>query len=825
MSSDRIDYILPTAADSEPAFVAEERAEAKLMKSLMRSGALNEWLKELCLAYENLHPQALCSVLLLVDGRLCAGAGPSLPAEYNRAVEGVTPGPKAGSCGTAAHLGEPVIVSDIATDPLWEDYKGLAATHRLGACWSHPIRGSQGQVLGTFAIYSREPRTPAPEELSRVYSWTDLAALAIERDAADKVRREVEDRFRRIIEYDPVALVLLDVESGKFSYANPKAEELFGYSMEELKNYGPVDLSPPQQPDGRPSTVVAAEVVGEAVAGNMPSFRWTHRNAEGRDIPCDVRLLRIEIGGRVVVRCSVIDVSEQVQAEAAMLESEQRFRTVVDAVPDLIFIKDGNGRFVSCNRAMAEALGAEGPDAIIGRTAADFHPAEKAELYDADDQAVIRNGDPILNREEEHIQSNGTSHLLLTNKIPLRTNDGEVVGLVGVARDITQTRQLEEQLRQSQKMEAVGQLAGGVAHDFNNLLTAVIGQAEMCQMAEGLPKDVVDGLMEIRQSADRAADLTRQLLLFSRKQIMRSRPLDLNGVVSRHSRLLKRIIGEEVQLEVRPHSLPLMVNADETMLNQVLLNLGVNARDAMPSGGQLLIEIDVAQLSAEESEASPDLNPGRYARLRVSDTGCGIEPHLNERIFEPFYTTKEVGRGTGLGLATAFGIVQQHRGTIRVKSRVGHGSSFEILLPMLAGTAAEEIAGNRAKPKVNGGTETILLVEDDPHVCRMCKRILTDAGYQVHVAGSGVEAAKLWPQFREEIALLLTDLVMPGGMGGHELAARLREDRPNLKVIYISGYSREIAGRELELHSGENFLQKPFSPSKLLETIRRCLDA
>jgi two-component system, cell cycle sensor histidine kinase and response regulator CckA len=673
----------------------EELAESRLLKSLVRGTPLREWLAELCRSYEVLHPSALCSALLLIDCQLRSGAGPSLPEAYNNAVDGVVPGEAVGSCGTAAHRGEAVIVGDIANDPLWKDFSGLAEAHDLAACWSIPIIGSPGEVLGTFAVYYQQPREPEPNERTRLRNWADLAALAIERE----------------------------------------------------------------------------------------------------------------------------------RAEAVVRDSEKRFRTVVDAVPDLIFIKDCDGRFLACNHALADALGADGVQAITGRTAADFHPADKANLYAADDRAVIRDGHPILNREEEHSQANGTTHLLLTNKIPLRDSDGKVVGLVGVARDITQTRQLEEQLRQSQKMEAIGQLAGGVAHDFNNLLTALIGQTELCQMTEGLPSDVIEGLREIRISADRAAALTRQLLLFSRKQIMQKRVLDLNEIVSRHSRLLHRIIGEDVQLELRLFSVPLMVNADETMVNQVLLNLGVNARDAMPDGGRLIVETDTLQLADAQTELFSAARPGRYARLRVSDSGCGIEPTERARIFEPFFTTKEVGKGTGLGLATAFGIIQQHNGGIRVESEIGQGARFEILLPLEEETTAAPAGGPVRQPKAEGGTETILLTEDDPHVRRMCRRILDSGGYRVLHAMDGVEARKLWEKHGEEMNLLVTDLVMPGGASGHQLAEQLREDRPQLKVIYISGYSREIAGRDLELRPGENFLSKPFTPSELLQTVRSCLDA
>jgi CheY-like chemotaxis protein len=351
----------------------------------------------------------------------------------------------------------------------------------------------------------------------------------------------------------------------------------------------------------------------------------------------------------------------------------------------------------------------------------------------------------------------------------------------------------------------------------------MIMQAELAAMVENTPKEVQDGLREIRVAAEHAANLTRQLLAFSRRQVMQPRPLDLNEIVTSLTKMLQRILGEDVRLQLNLHPRALLTRADAGMLDQVLLNLVVNARDAMPGGGRLFIETGETTFTEEEANAIPDTSPGRHVCLRVTDTGTGIAPENLSRIFEPFFTTKEPGKGTGLGLATVFGIVKQHRGSLTVESEVGKGTTFRIFLPAsgVAGRLPDEAA---MKPKPRGGTETILLVEDDAAVRMLTRAVLERQGYQVLEAAHGVEALKIWEQHQGIIQLLFTDIVMPRGISGRELAIRLQARNPKLRVIFTSGYSADIAGRELSLQEGQNFIQKPASPQQLLETVRRCLD-
>ncbi len=396
-----------------------------------------------------------------------------------------------------------------------------------------------------------------------------------------------------------------------------------------------------------------------------------------------------------------------------------------------------------------------------------------------------------------------------------------LASLVSLALAQAHHQSIEEQLRQAQKMEAIGQLAGGVAHDFNNILAAIMMQTELVASPE-LPEETREGLSEIRSAAERAANLTRQLLLFSRKQVMQAKDLDLNELVTSLTRMLQRIIGADVTLTLQLHPTPILARGDPGMLDQALLNLAVNARDAMPNGGELLIQTTSIEVTPELARLHPDAEPGWHVGFSVRDTGSGIHPDVLPRIFEPFFTTKEPGKGTGLGLATVFGIVKQHRGWINVLTDTGKGSEFQIFIPALAQSPAPVTASPLQKPR--GGKETILIAEDDVSVRLLTRALLERNGYKTFEASTAEEAIHIWKRNSTSIHLLITDLVMPGGVTGLQLAQRLRQENPHLKVIFTSGYSAEIAGRELDLHPGENFVQKPSPPHLILTTVRRCLD-
>jgi nitrogen-specific signal transduction histidine kinase/CheY-like chemotaxis protein len=388
-------------------------------------------------------------------------------------------------------------------------------------------------------------------------------------------------------------------------------------------------------------------------------------------------------------------------------------------------------------------------------------------------------------------------------------------------------RQTQEQLRHSQKLEAIGQLAGGVAHDFNNLLSVIRGNVELVLMEPGrFNEDTAGCLKQVVAAADRAANLTRQLLAFSRKQVMQSRPLNLNDAIANLTKMLKRLIGEHVQLQcVYAAKLP-FVRADVGLFEQVLVNLVVNARDAMPRGGRVLIATDVVSLDRAYAHVHPDAQAGSFVCCTVGDNGTGIASEHLPHIFEPFFTTKEVGKGTGLGLSTVYGIVKQHSGWVEVASEKGVGSVFKVYLPVVEATVVEERAIPAHGAQAQAGTETILLVEDEDAVRSITRRFLLRNGYSVLEAASGREAIELWSQRTQPIDLVVTDLMMPGGVSGTELAKRLWSDCPQLKIMFVSGYSSSVAGKDADfLQPGQSrFLQKPCPPGEFLTAIRDILD-
>jgi hypothetical protein len=563
------------------AYVTEqERAEAMLSTELqvlemIATGALlPSVLDALCGGIERQFDGTLCAVMFLdpAGARLRQGSAPSLPAGFLEAVDGLAVGPQGACCGTAAYLGKPVIVSDIASDPLWEGYRELALAHGLRACWSTPVFAADGATVGTFAMYFREPRSP-------------------------------DDAERRALE------------------------------------------------------------------------RATH-------------ILGIAIG--------------RVRSEEAL-------------------------------------------------------------------------------------------------------------------------RHTEDQLRHAQRIEALGQLAGGVAHDFNNLLTVITGRAEILQKKVDPAGTIRRDIDLIHKTAARGAALTQQLLAFSRKQVLQPKILDPAAVVTGMAPMLHRVIGEHIDLRLTLGATVGHVKADPAQLEQVVLNLVVNARDAMPDGGVLRLSVDRVELGPAVVRRSPGAHDGPHVRLTVADTGCGMTAETRAHLFEPFFTTKERGRGTGLGLSTVYGIVRQHGGHIEVESEPGHGSAFTIYLPAVHGVSPESGAAP-APPRRPGGAATILLVEDDDDVRSLARDVLASAGYDVLDAGSGVEALRRAGEHPGRIRLLVTDVVMPE-MGGPELFRRLGATRPDLRVLYMSGYTGDALTTHGRLDPTATLLQKPFATDVLVQRVQESLEA
>ena len=517
------------------------------------------------------------------------------------------------------------------------------------------------------------------------------------------------------------------------------------------------------------------------------------------------------------------------EAQAGLAEQlgsrERRLTAFFSGATAGLVLLDKDLRFLQINDTLA-AINGLPPKDHLGRTIREVLPG-LADVLEPLFSQVLATGKPLLDIEVagETPGRPGLQRHWIASYFPVIGTEGAPEGIGGIVVEITERKVLQQQLLQSQKMEAIGQLAGGVAHDFNNMLAVIRGNAELLLMdAEQHSPETKECLKQVTAASERAANLTRQLLAFSRKQVMQSHPLALNDVIVDLTKMLRRIIGEHIDLQCRYAAQLPFVQADAGMLEQVLLNLSVNARDAMPRGGQLLITTEAVTYDAAHVRTHPEAAAGQFVRLTVSDTGTGIAPEHLPRIFEPFFTTKELGKGTGLGLATVYGIVKQHQGWIEVASPPGAGATFRIFLPAIP-AAARPAAPPETEADLPGGTETILLVEDDYAVRMITRRVLESHGYKVYEAASAREGLELWRKHAKEIALLLSDIVMPEGVTGRELAEQLRAEQPALKVAFMSGYSADVIGKDTDFfrRTRSAFLQKPCSSRVLLETIRGSL--
>ncbi len=520
-------------------------------------------------------------------------------------------------------------------------------------------------------------------------------------------------------------------------------------------------------------------------------------------------------------------ISASMRAAATQAKQEAFLRQVLDINPNLIFAKDREGRFTLVNQAVAEIYGTT-VEELIGKTDADFNPnAEEVAFFRRMDLEVMNSLQEKIIPEEVITDAKGKLHWLQTVKRPIIGPDGIANQVLGVATDITERRHLEEQLRKSQKMEALGHLAGGIAHDFNNLLAVVFGNAEL--MLERLKREskpeprLVTCLELIIAASKRAESLTRQLLAFSRRQAMNPVVLDLNVVLAEMESLLHRVIGEDITLRVHRQAKPLNIHADLGQIEQILMNLVVNARDAMPCGGTLTITTDAVELDGTYAARHSDARAGSHVLLSVSDTGVGMSTEIQSRIFEPFFTTKPVGHGTGLGLSTVYGIVKHAGGHISVQSEIGVGTTFGVYLP-IAELFAQKTPPRSADGRPLAGHETILVCEDEEDVLRLACEVLEGSGYHVLAAGNGRAAQDLAARFEGPIHLLLTDVVMPEA-NGRQLADALRAARPQTKVLFMTGYSSDVLKNGDAGEEGLQLLPKPFSPRALLSRVRDLLDA
>jgi two-component system cell cycle sensor histidine kinase/response regulator CckA len=634
------------------------------------------------------------------------------------------------------------------------------------------------------------------------------------RQRAEAELRESERRFLELVELSEDLICTHDLE-GHLLSVNPAMVRQLGYAREELVGRSLADFLSPETRHEFPAYLESIALDWHAEG----FLRVVTSTGEQRVFQYENVLRVIERGDSVV-----FGVAHDVQrkwAEQALRVSVNRLEALLNNIPDAAWMKDEIGRYTAVNEAFAKFLNRPREE-LIGKTDFDLSPPAVAERYQAEDRSVLSTGE-ILRVSEDLVGFDGHRVLFETIKTPIRGGAGRPSGTVGIARDISERRRLEEQLVQSQKMEAVGRLAGGIAHDFNNLLTMILGYSDLA--LGQLPPDspICAEIQEIKKAGERAAALTHQLLAFSRKQIVEPRVLSLNELVTDLSKMLSRLIGEDVELVTALDPTLHNVRADLSQIEQVLMNLAVNARDAMPDGGRLVIETRNVD-SYEPFSSDPVKPPPRpYVLLAVSDSGAGMDAETQSHVFEPFFTTKEPGKGTGLGLATVYGIVKQSGGDIWVKSEPGKGARFEVYLPRVDERAVRvDPAAAPAGPA--RGSETILVAEDEEAVRHLARRILEAGGYTVLAAAHPAQALEIAGAHSGSIDLLVTDVIMPG-MSGPRLSERLSALRPGIKVLFISGYAdAEIAERGV-LHAETALLQKPFTPEALLRRVRDVLEA
>jgi len=649
------------------------------------------------------------------------------------------------------------------------------------------------------------------------------------RKKSENLLRVSEERFRSVFENASIGIALVSPD-GRWLRVNHSLCEIIGYTEQELLATYFQAITHPED--------LATDLaqMKRTLSGELPSYhlekRYIHKNGATIRILQSITLVRDGAGAPLHFVTEIQDITRRRAAEDALKVSEQRYRRLMDSVTDYIYT-------VRMDESAATFHGSACL-AVTGYSSEEYEadPFLWYRMVFEDDRkavqdrinAVLRGGTPPP-IEHRIIRRDGSIRWVRNAVVPHSDEQGSLIGYDGLVKDITDRKQVEEQLQHAQKMEAIGQLAAGIAHDLNNILTAMIGYATVVKM--GMPENDPKGhhIDQIFALSDRAAALIQRLLIFSRRQESNAKPFDLNEAIEKTAKFMDKITGEDIQIILLPcppttavtelRREPLIVRADSNLLEQVLMNLAANARDAMPNGGRLTIETGRYEMDNEFVGSHGYGNPGQYARIRVSDTGTGMDENTRKKVFEPFFTTKEVGKGTGLGLSVVYGIVKQHRGYITVSSEPGKGTEFNLYLPVFQGEAAEEKKQETPIPRV--GNETVLLAEDDEDVRQFQKSILGKFGYNVITAIDGHDAVMKYRQHRDQVALLLFDLAMPKKTG-KEAYEEIKKMNPDIKVLFSSGYSPDVIRQRAMLDDSAAVVFKPISPSSLLEKVRNALD-
>jgi two-component system, cell cycle sensor histidine kinase and response regulator CckA len=774
-------------------------------------------------------PSDSASVILLEDGLLVVRAGHG----YERYTDAATTRKLRFDPQTHPHMlrllqeRHTQVLADTWKDPGWD----RSVSPHIRSWMGVPLVDG-GTVIGLFSVDKVEPGYFGPRHRELGEALTASATIAIqnarltarlqgtiamleereaERHRTEQVLRESEERFSRAFGASPAALSISALADGRYLYVNDAFLRLVGHAREEVVGRTSVDIAFWSDADDRAQAISLLKEHG-SLRELETSVRT--RTGERRDILLSLELLAM--GGETCLLGFCQDITARKRAEQAVRERDADQQVILDSVNAMIWYKDKHNRVIRANRAAAATLGLKPAD-VEGRSTYDLYPAEAARFYE-DDLDVMLSGRPKLGITETLRNQKGQVRFVQTDKIPYRDDQGNIIGVIVFSFDVTERHELEEQLRQVQKMEAAGRLAGGLAHDFNNLLTAILGYGDLllARLPEGDP--LRRHSEEIRRAGERASALTRQLLAFSRKQVLLSEVVDPNALIGEIATMMRRLAGERIEVDLSLASTA-HVLFDPGQLEQVVVNLVLNARDAMPQGGLLGLSTRDVVLDADYVHAHIESALGPHVLLEVRDTGTGMDAETRSHIFEPFFTTKEVGKGTGLGLSTVYGIVKQSGGHIVVKSEAGRGSTFRLYLPATDARAHAADSTDRLQLR---GTETILVAEDEAMVRELTREILEEAGYTVIEAADGGEALRLAAAHVGPIHLLLSDVVMPGMMGA-ETAARLRTLRPEVKILYMSGHTDDPAIESGKVQGDAPLLAKPFSPAALTSRVREAL--
>jgi PAS domain S-box-containing protein len=641
------------------------------------------------------------------------------------------------------------------------------------------------------------------------------------RKAAEEHLTKTEARYRGLLEAAPDAMVVVN-QAGEIVLLNLQAEKQFGYSRDELVGQKVTNIIP----QGFAERLIADGLrsADEALAQQIGTgIELTALRKDASEFPIELMLSPLESVDGILVTAAIRDISVRKAAEELQAKTEARYRGLLEAAPDAMVVVNQAGEIVLLNLQAEKQFGYS-RDELVGQKVTNIIPQGFAERLIADG---LRSAEEALAQqigtgiELTALRKNGSEFPIELMLSPLESTDGILV--TAAIRDIATRRELEHQFRQAQKMEAVGQLTGGVAHDFNNLLTVITCTIEGIAEAVADNPELLAMAKSIDQAAERGAQLTQRMLAFARKQPLQSRTLDLNEVATRMMGMLRRMLSEDIDVKTKLGAELWTATADGNQVEDAILNLAINARDAMPTGGNLVIETDNVTLDKRYAAHNAEVTPGDYVSIAVSDSGTGMSADIMERAFEPFYTTKEVGRGTGLGLSMVYGFAKQSRGHVKIYSEVGQGTTIRLFLPRAAPDSASQIAAKSSVQERRPGNETILVVEDDPLVRGVVLTMLRGLGYRVREAADAQAALNILSQ-GDPIDLLFTDIVMPGGMSGWELVEAARIERPALKALFTSGYSDRILKERARGGMDIRLLAKPYRSRSLGEAIRAVLD-